>query len=116
MGLHPGNFDSSVANVDGSGSIDIVDALLIAQYYVGLSNEFPGGGAQDNYTFPSYGSVPGGTAPVPWQDNPSLSPIGINPYGTPQITIAMGYMKGRMIPRRFQNPPRYRSLTVSMKT
>jgi len=36
VGLNPANFDTGMADVNASRSIDIVDALLIAQYYVGL--------------------------------------------------------------------------------
>ena len=33
-------FNPAAADTDCSGSIDIVDALLIAQFYVGLINQF----------------------------------------------------------------------------
>jgi hypothetical protein len=36
-------FGQALGNVNNDPSIDIVDALLIAQYYVGLISEFPGG-------------------------------------------------------------------------
>jgi hypothetical protein len=89
VGLHPSNFNVSVADVNGSGAADIIDALLIAQYYVGLITSFPASGSDNLW---DYGNVPSGSAPDPWQDNPSLSPIGINPYGTPSLTIAKGYI------------------------
>ena len=39
--LQQGNCDLCFADVNCSGGIDIVDALLIAQYYVGLLTSFP---------------------------------------------------------------------------
>jgi hypothetical protein len=42
VGLNATSYDSSVANVNGDNNIDIVDALLVAQYYVGLITSFSG--------------------------------------------------------------------------
>ena len=39
-GLNPSNFNTDAADTNCDGSIDIVDALLIAQYYVGLISGF----------------------------------------------------------------------------
>ena len=50
------------------------------------------GGTTDDYTFCNYGSVPSGTAPGTWTDNPTLTPIGQNPYGAPSLTIPGGYI------------------------
>jgi hypothetical protein len=41
VGLNPANYNDACADVDCSGSIDIVDALLVAQLYVGLISSFP---------------------------------------------------------------------------
>jgi hypothetical protein len=39
--LNPANFNASAADVNCSGAVDIVDALLVAQRYVGLISNFP---------------------------------------------------------------------------
>ena len=49
------------------------------------------GGASD-YPYCNYGSVPGATPPAPWNDTPTLTPIGVNPYGKPTNTMAVGYI------------------------
>jgi Family of unknown function (DUF6055) len=48
-------------------------------------------GATD-YPYCNYGTVPSGTAPAAWVDNPTLTPTGVNPYGTPSTTIPGGYI------------------------
>ena len=45
-----------------------------------------------DYGFCDYGTVPRGTAPGVWQDAPALTPLSVNPYGTPSTTIASGYL------------------------
>jgi hypothetical protein len=40
VGLAPQGFDTDAADVTCDGSIDIIDALRIAQYYVGLVTSF----------------------------------------------------------------------------
>jgi hypothetical protein len=45
-----------------------------------------------NDAYCNYGSVPSGTAPAAWQDDPVLTPTGVNPYGTPASTVAGGYI------------------------
>jgi hypothetical protein len=40
VGLNPAGFIARNADVDCDGNITIVDALLIAQYYVGLVSSF----------------------------------------------------------------------------
>jgi len=50
------------------------------------------GGAVSDYPFCNYGAVPSGTPPAAWQDSPTLTPIGRNPYGAPQVTIPGGYL------------------------
>ena len=50
-----------------------------------------GGGASE-YPYCNYGSVPSATAPAPWNDTPTLTPIGVNPYGKPTNTMAVGYI------------------------
>ncbi len=104
VGLNPANFDNTVADVNASAAIDIVDALLIAQFYVGLITSFQGATTATPTGAPTaiptqgpgnpwnYGTVPIGSTPEPWQDNPSLSPIGLNPYGAPSLTIPLGYI------------------------
>jgi DUF1680 family protein len=37
ISINPGSNNGTIGDVNGSGTIDIVDALLIAQYYVGLN-------------------------------------------------------------------------------
>jgi hypothetical protein len=41
--------------------------------------------------FCDYGLVPSGTPPT-WSDTPTLTPIGMNPYGAPSVTVAGGYI------------------------
>ena len=48
-------------------------------------------GATD-YPYCNYGSVPSGTPPVTWEDQPTLTPIGLNPFGAPAITVPVGYI------------------------
>jgi hypothetical protein len=43
VNLNPGNFHPTAADVDGNNDITIVDALLVAQFYVDLISSFPGG-------------------------------------------------------------------------
>ena len=38
--LNPDSFDQLKADTNFDGTVDILDALLIAQYYVGLIKEF----------------------------------------------------------------------------
>jgi hypothetical protein len=40
VGLNPQGFVAANADVNCTGTIDIVDALLVAQYYVGLITSF----------------------------------------------------------------------------
>ena len=50
-----------------------------------------GGGAArvaSDYPYCNYGAVPSATPPAAWNDNPTLTPIGLNPYGKPAITVA----------------------------
>ncbi len=54
-----------------------------------------GGGtvtAPRDYPYCDYGSVPSGTPPAAWVDNPTLTPTGVNPYGAPTTTIPVGYL------------------------
>ena len=44
-----------------------------------------------DYPYCNYGTVPSGTAQV-WNDTPTLTPIGLNPYGAPALTVAQGYI------------------------
>ena len=41
VGIIPPGFNPAAADVNCDGSINIVDALMIAQYYVGLLTRFP---------------------------------------------------------------------------
>lgn len=49
-------------------------------------------GTTSDYPFCNYGSVPSGTPPAAWVDNPTLTPTGVNPYGAPKTTIPGGYL------------------------
>jgi Family of unknown function (DUF6055) len=53
-----------------------------------------GGAAQGSTDYPycNYGSVPTGTPPAAWEDNPTLTPTGANPFGKPALTIPGGYI------------------------
>jgi hypothetical protein len=58
----------------------------------GASSERGGAASTSDYPFCNYGSVPSGTPPGAWSDQPTLTPIGIDPYGKPQMTLAGGYL------------------------
>jgi hypothetical protein len=45
-----------------------------------------------DYPYCNYGPVPSGTPPATWNDNPTLTPTGVNPYGQPATTVAAGYL------------------------
>lgn len=47
-------------------------------------------GSSGSYVW-NYGNVPSATLET-WNDNPTLTPININPYGTPSLTIPYGYI------------------------
>ncbi|HVZ85689.1 MAG TPA: DUF6055 domain-containing protein [Polyangia bacterium] len=51
-----------------------------------------GGAASSDYPYCNYGSVPSGTPPAPWTDNPTLTPINANPYGKASLTTPVGYI------------------------
>ncbi len=50
-----------------------------------------GGSVASDYPYCNYGSVPSGTPPA-FVDNPTLTPIGTNPYGKPSTTVPGGYI------------------------
>jgi hypothetical protein len=50
------------------------------------------GSGSSDYPYCNYGSVPSATAPAAWNDTPTLTPIGANPYGKPTDTMAVGYI------------------------
>jgi hypothetical protein len=50
------------------------------------------GTGTSDYPYCNYGSVPSGTAPAAWSDDPTLTPTGVNPYGTPSTTLPGGYI------------------------
>ena len=45
-----------------------------------------------DYPYCNYGSVPSGTPPVPWEESPTLTPTGVNPFGKPTVTYPVGYL------------------------
>jgi Family of unknown function (DUF6055) len=51
-----------------------------------------GGSGAADYPYCNYGSVPSATPPVAWSDTPTLTPLGLNPYGKPTNTMAVGYI------------------------
>ena len=50
------------------------------------------GSGSSDYPYCNYGNVPSATAPAAWNDTPTLTPIGANPYGKPTDTMAVGYI------------------------
>ena len=38
------------------------------------------------------GGVPSGTPPAAWEDSPTLTPTGVNPFGKPAVTVPGGYI------------------------
>lgn len=51
-----------------------------------------GGQVATDYPYCNYGSVPSGTPPAAWEDQPTLTPTGVNPFGKPDTTIPVGYL------------------------
>jgi len=49
-------------------------------------------GASSDYPYCNYGNVPSGTPPAAWEETPSLTPTGVNPYGKPATTLPGGYL------------------------
>ncbi len=45
-----------------------------------------------DFPYCDYGNVPSATPPAAWDDNPTLTPLGINPFGAPTLTIPVGYI------------------------
>jgi hypothetical protein len=74
---------ASGATTDGGSGANAGDAAS-------AEGGSPASGTNDAYC--NYGSVPSGTAPAAWQDDPVLTPTGVNPYGTPASTVAGGYI------------------------
>jgi len=50
------------------------------------------GPSATDYPYCNYGNVPSGTPPAAWEDTPTLTPIGLNPFGKPATTIPGGYI------------------------
>jgi hypothetical protein len=57
----------------------------------GAGGQAGGSTVASDYPYCNYGTVPSGTPPV-FNDNPTLTPIGQNPYGAPTTTIPVGYI------------------------
>jgi hypothetical protein len=99
----PAGAGAAGGTLSGSGSSSDSEGMggaigLVAN--AGSGAVAPGGGsggaagagsASSDYPFCDYGEVPSGTPPA-WQDAPLLTPIGINPYGAPSVTVAGGYI------------------------
>ncbi len=49
------------------------------------------GATASDYPYCNYGAVPDATPPV-WSDSPTLTPLAINPFGAPALTIPVGYI------------------------
>jgi len=49
-------------------------------------------GGSSDFPYCNYGNVPSATPPAAWNDTPTLTPIGMNPYGKPTNTMAVGYI------------------------
>ncbi len=45
-----------------------------------------------DYPYCDYGDVPSATPPVAWNDAPTLTPLNLNPFGAPTLTIPSGYL------------------------
>jgi hypothetical protein len=56
------------------------------------ANGVAGGTGSADYPYCNYGSVPSGTPPAAWNDNPTLTPINSNPYGKATNTTPVGYV------------------------
>ena len=50
------------------------------------------GQVSTDYPYCDYGSVPSGTPPAAWEDSPTLTPTGVNPFGKPALTLPGGYI------------------------
>jgi hypothetical protein len=70
-----------------------------------------GGPLSADYPYCNYGSVPSGTPPAPWEDSPTLTPTGVNPFGRPATTIPGGYI---LINEGAQGPTQVPTATQQM--
>ena len=78
----PGSGTGGATPVAGSSATGQAGASAIAD----------GGQVASDYPYCNYGSVPAGTPPAAWEDNPTLTPTGVNPFGKPTTTIPVGYL------------------------
>ncbi len=85
--------DSSSAN-GGLGGESTSTAGNSNGGQAGAGQAGAGGGATTprDYPYCDYGNVPSATPPAAWNDSPTLTPLNINPFGAPALTIPNGYL------------------------
>ena len=87
-----GNSTMSNAGKGGqAGTLSAAGAAGAAGSTASQAGASTGGATTGDYPYCNYGAVPSGT-PETWNDSPTLTPIGLNPYGTPAVTIPGGYI------------------------
>jgi hypothetical protein len=96
-----GSAGSSVAVAGGSGA-GVGGSLGNAGSGSGMAGASGASGGQagsaggstvsTDYPYCNYGSVPSGTPPAAWEDSPTLTPTGVNPFGKPATTVPRGYL------------------------
>jgi hypothetical protein len=103
-----GSLGSAGANSGGAGSLGSAGANSGGASSGGTSGATTGGSAgaggssagaggdvtlqPRDFPYCDYGNVPSATPPAAWNDNPTLTPLGINPFGAPALTIPVGYI------------------------
>jgi len=75
----------------GSGGTTLGSGGLGSGGTAGTAGAAGARGTASDDPFCDYGAVPAGTPPI-WSDNPTLTPLGVNPYGKPALTVAGGYI------------------------
>jgi hypothetical protein len=94
-GTGPGLAGSAgAAGLAGAGSVSGAGGASGAVGSSGAGGNAAGAPAtvDTDYPYCNYGTVPSGTPPAAWIDSPTLTPTGVNPYGTPTTTIPGGYI------------------------
>jgi endoglucanase len=103
VGMNPSPFAANTADVNGSGNIEIIDALMVAQYYVGIISHLTCSGQTPTQP-PGPTTVPGSAAVYSTsggkflKDGAALQLYGLNWFGMETDTrILHGLWTGRQL-------------------